>query len=647
MATLRGIGQNSDIINSYAKIMARIPSFEEALLEVHQCLGLERDPRKKKFVDMGMQLDGHAEMARETLLAIFKALDMDDLARKDAVTNVMEWAGFHKALELRTWTGNASQQQVLWHLLAYSYVPGLARRLAFWSLHNTENNQPPVDAGMPGGKFWFLPDWHKEKNRIELPVPQVLNWLLDLLDAPSCWTLRGAIGNKNLREKEGSDSVVRTLDNWLKGVIPKSAEKIEQIFPGDAVLNFAGAFLLDEGLPMEAQLHEALSFVSRKGLNAEALQDEIPMSAERLEAILNGSASDEEKQEFVRRIALRYAKPEMHTIRQRLRVARMAQDAYQNLLEFLCPGVEATCTDPARNKLLQLVGLFGTIYNLTIAAWKNGDTNEDQDAWFEAHLAPWDKADLLLSIRPSRRDTAYLELAERLTRKFMRLEENSPLEDLVPWSKDAAGPIIERRFLLIQQELEEDQRLEKLVERVRAASPRRALQAEGSYWVVSQFTQRDGLSSEIREMALRRMGALATTQGQKVGVCVVELGFLLNGEPKQRPKDIQQRVQSLLDEALASPNGYEEWKAPLLRFRAKHRLFQKHFNDLDGARADFKAALDACAERGFGGLRGEIARDGFAAEIAGEGFIPQNQQKYYRNMLGYMEFPNGVPSFEC
>lgn len=117
---------------------------------------------------------------------------------------------------------------------------------------------------MPGGKFWFLPDWHKEKNRIELPVPQVLNWLLDLLDAPSCWTLRGAIGNKNLREKEGSDSVVRTLDNWLKGVIPKSAEKIEQIFPGDAVLNFAGAFLLGEGLPMEAQLHEALSFVSRK-----------------------------------------------------------------------------------------------------------------------------------------------------------------------------------------------------------------------------------------------------------------------------------------------------------------------------------------------------------------------------------------------
>lgn len=620
--------------------MARIPSFEETLLEAHQSLGLKRDPRKKRFADLEMQLDNHGEMAGEMLMAIFEALDMDKQACRDAMGNIMEWSGFHKALELRTWTGNASQQQVLWHLLAYSYVPALARRLAFWSLHNTENDQPPADAGMPGGKFWFLPNWDRVNDRIELPVPQVVNWLLDLLEGAS---LEDAIGG--LCTPNGD--AMRTLQGWkLEGWTPKSAKKIKQIFPDDAVLNFAGAFSPVEGLSSGAQFHDALSFVSHKGLNSEALQDEIPMSAERLEAILNESAPDEEKQEFARLLALRYAKPEMGTIRQRLQVARMAQDACQRLLKFLCPGVEATCPDPARNKLLQLVGLFEITYNLTIAAWKNGDTNEEQDAWFEAHLAPWDKADLLLSILPSRRDTAYLELAERLTRKFMRLEENSPLEDLVPWSKDAAGPIIERRFLLIQQELEEDQRLEKLVERVRAASPWRALQAEDSYWVVSQFALRDGLSPETREMALRRMGALATTQGQKVGVCVVELGFLLNGEPKQRPKDIQQRVQSLLDEALASPNGYEKWKALLLRFRAKHRLFQKDFKGLDGARADFKAALDACAERGFGGLRGEIAKDGFAAEIAGEGFIPQNQQKYYRNMLGYMEFPNGVPSFE-
>jgi hypothetical protein len=81
----------------------------------------------------------------------------------------------------------------------------------------------------------------------------------------------------------------------------------------------------------------------------------------------------------------------------------------------------------------------------------------------------------------------------------------------------------------------------------------------------------------------------------------------------------------------------------LLNIRAKHRLFQNKF---DEARADFKAALDACSERGFSKLRGEIVKNGFATEIVEEGFIPQNQERYFRNMLGYMEFPNGFPSFE-
>lgn len=59
-------------------------------------------------------------------------------------------------------------------------------------------------------------------------------------------------------------------------------------------------------------------------------------------------------------------------------------------LKFLCPDVEETCTDPARNKLLQLVGLFGTTYDRTIAARENGHSREESDAWFEAQLAPWD-----------------------------------------------------------------------------------------------------------------------------------------------------------------------------------------------------------------------------------------------------------------
>src|SRR3546814_18782826 len=115
------------------------------------------------------------------------------------------------------------------------------------------------------------------------------------------------------------------------------------------------------------------------------------------------------------------------------------QDSYTRLLKFLRPGVAPDCADPARNKLLQLTTLFGTIYNLTIEAWQHGTTYEEQDAWFEARLAPWDKADLLLSILPSlNASLTHGFLAERLTRIFMTLTPESPLPDLVSLSEEDA-----------------------------------------------------------------------------------------------------------------------------------------------------------------------------------------------------------------
>lgn len=624
--------------------MALIPSFETILLEVHQSLGLERDPRKKKFAAQEMQLDNHVKMATELLIDIFNSLDMDGQACKDAMTNCMEWANFNKALELKIWTGNASEKQVLWHLLAYSYVPGLARRLAFWSLAGMQAKQP-FDAGMPGGEFWFLPHWDTENNTLQLPVPQVIDWLLDLLDAPSLQGLNTELGRKNIREDGGNDAVVRTLQNWRKGSTPKSAAQIEQLFPNDATLNFSGVFLPDENLTAENQFQAARALALRKGLNAKTLRDQIPMTVDRLEPIVNGGASEEEKQEFVRLIALRYAKPSMQTIRQRLRIARMAQDGYERLLKTLCgTEIEPTCTDPAQNKLLQLLALFQNIYNLTIEAWQSTDTVKEEDAWFEARLAPWDQADLLLSIVPSQKETACLTLAERLTRKFMALEPDSPLEDLVPLGEGGADveAVLTRRVLSLEQELEEDLRLIALIDKVRRSSPWRALEAEPSFWVLNQFAHEKTISPNARSMAIKRMRDVAANSGQTVGAILLELGSLLNCEPKQRPKDVQQRVQLLLDEAQAS-QGYKEWKAPLLRLRAKHHLMQ---NDFQGAGKDFKAALDACSERGFGGARGEFARDGFATQIAVVGFEPTQQERYYRNMLAYNMFPDGMVSIE-
>lgn len=625
--------------------MARIPSFEDTLLEVHKSLGLVgyAPIQKTRFTYLEMPLENHAEMGQELLESIFKVLDMDGLAQKDALGNVMEWANFHKALELNLWTGNASEQQVLWHLLAYSYIPALARRLAFWSLDG-DSRQQPMDAGMPGGKFWFIPHWDQKSDQIALPVPNVIRWLLDLLGQPLD-EISGDLGAEKYREQGASEVVRRNLENWLDGTLPKSAKFIDDLFPDEAKLRFSGVFQIDDALETEEKYRKALAFVRQKKMSAEALWAEIPMTPERLRPVLSETASDDEKREFVRLLALRYAQPSMRMIRQRLLVARLTQDGYQRLVKFLCPKVDVTCTDPNKNKVLQLIGLFETIYNMTIESWQRTTNEADENTCFESLLPDLGKTDLFLSILPSARDTAYQELAGCLTRRFCRMAKDSPLEDLIPMRKEDAGEITRRRVEQLKQEFDEDVCLEKLLERIRCSSPWRALQAEHGYWVVCQVPGREDLPLKVRQMAVNRMRELATSPGQVVSAILLELGFLLNCDPKVRPKDAMQQVEHLLDEALASP-GAVEWKAPLLRFRAKHRLAQ---NDFTGACADFRLALDACSERSFGGLRGEVARDGFAVEVAENGFSPKvgkSQKEYHRNMLAYGMFPDGTVSLE-
>lgn len=621
--------------------MALIPSFENLLLEIHKGLGLKRDDRKKKFSEQKGRLKNHTEMAAKLISEIFSALDMDEQACKDAFGNLLEWANFHQAVEQRTWTGNASKQQVLWHLLAYSYVPAAARRLAFWSMAGAQ--QRPFDAGMPGGEFWFLPHWDTENDKIDLPLHQVIDWLLDLLDAPISQDLGKKIGRKFTHEDDGDLSAVRNLQNWRKGTTPKSAEKIDQLFFDDAALNFLGSFQLDQNLDSNAQFQMAQALALHKGLNAETLRHQIPMTVEQLESILDASAPEEDKQEFTRLMAVRYAVPSVATIRQRFRIARLAQDGYARLVKELCvDGVEPACTDPTKNKLLQLLALFQNIYNLTIAAGKAGGSHQQQDEWFEARLAPWDKSDLLMSVVPSCKHESYLGVAERLTRKFMAMDADSPLQDLVPLGEGDAGAVIKSRVLSLKHDFDEDSRLKALHDRVSRSSPWRALQAETSYWVVSQLVQVTNLPADTRAMAIKRLYELADKPGQTTGANMLEIGFLLSGDPKKRPKDIQRQVEQLLGEAQASL-GYGEWKAPLLRLRAKHRLLQ---NDFEGACVHFKAALDACSERSFGAVRGEIARDAWATVIAVQGFIPNQQEAYYRDMLRYGMFEQGMPTFE-
>lgn len=626
--------------------MAHLPSFEEILTEVHSRLGLKALPNKARFTGHELEVDGHVDRLGKLLLGIFDALELDERARRDAIHVIENLAGIQKALELRTMTGNASQKQVLWHLLICLHVPIWARNVASWSLANIEHDLPPIDAGMPGGEFWFLPTGGESTGEVCLPVPKVLHWLLDLLGEPSLETLRDALGNPQLREMEGgNDAVVRTLRNWLSGGIPKSENKIREIFSDDARPMFSGTFDADAEASLETQFDAALSFVvHRKMLGIAQLSEQIPMAPQRLQPIFEKTASEEEKQAFVRHVSIRYATPSMAKIRQRLRVARLGQAGYQDLVSYLCPGLKAEELHfPQRNKVLQLVALFETIYNKTIEAWHHGHTEAEQDAWFENQFAPWDRYDLLAIMSSIDWKDRIQLLAERLTRRFFSLDPEQELESILPVSVDDLAAVLGPRFERVKIELNEEKRVQELCQRVKKASPYRTLQSEASFFVLERFSQSKGLSKKIRKMAWDRMAEVASSALERGILRIIEFNNLLNGNPSAWSSDICSIVKEKLAAAENDAEAWELWKAPMLSFKAKHALFE---NQLDDAERLYKFALAACSERAFGGLRGEIARDGFAVSINRFALNRRNHEPYYRNMLHFMEFENDVPSFE-
>lgn len=160
-------------------IMPTLPTFESILLEINQSFGgvsFSTD-KKRKFSTRRMQEEVYQKMFIDIFEDISSKLKLDNNAKSDIFKNLLSVNHFYKLVELNTWTGNATKQQIIWLWLAYIGTPGIARHMAFWNINDV------TDKGMSGGKFWYLPDIIERNNKqiLHLPVAQILDWLLDLL----------------------------------------------------------------------------------------------------------------------------------------------------------------------------------------------------------------------------------------------------------------------------------------------------------------------------------------------------------------------------------------------------------------------------------------------------------------------------------
>ena len=603
--------------------MAAIPNLEGLLLAIHAALGCPAPKKKQELKDLRRPFDIHLRELGQLLDDILAEMGLDPGATFDAIRNLEEFANFHKTLEVKTWTFGAELRQVMWDLLACVYVPGLARRAAFWHL------AAPGDPDMPGGDFWYLPqlDPTGDAPRLRMPLAAVLDWLEDLLGQPVHKATRTWPDTK-----VDIESVKRSLAKWRAGDVPRR-ENIERYFAEGTPFEFGGCLLIAEDASPDQALEAVRSFLVRRGITADALRLQIPMTAPgRIEAVLTGVGTADEVERFVALATTRYGQPSLRTIRRRLLTARATQHAYVRMHQLLCPEVSAHDTDASRNKVLQLIGIYCGIYNLTLRASGESAHWPEQDAWFEQRLAPWDRRDLFLSILPSKRLDGALELAEVLTDRFAAAQPGSPLEDWAAAEVKDLPSLVRRKKDRFARELEDLGEYQRLVKGLQAGSLPAALAQTQNYKAASLIAANADAEPSACHAAVRRMRELATTPAQELDAILIELDLHLNAllPPGADTREIVERLLQLADANPARSRRLPQ----LLNARARHRL---RSNDFGQARKLYDDALEACLSDSCGDLPGLMAREAFSLHCAikPNGFSIGNCERYWRLMLSF------------
>ena len=106
------------------------------------------------------------------------------------------------------------------------------------------------------------------------------------------------------------------------------------------------------------------------------------------------------------------------------------------------------------------------------------------------------------------------------------------------------------------------------------------------------------------------------------------------------PKELVDRI---IEQSKMLP-GYDIWKAPFL-YNEGLNLIKS--NEFDEAAKCFREAAKDCLTRSYGPLRGIIAKDLFALEVANQKLIKTNHEKHYHDMLNFYPLkPEDFMNFE-
>ena len=616
--------------------MATFPSFESLLIQIAKVLSANSEmtsKAKSKFKNVDMSMDYLSMTWKNILDDISDILNLDEKAKNDLKSNIYVDYKRHKAIELGVFSSKATQQKIVWQYLARVLIPALARHSVFWQIESK------MDEGMPDGKFWYLPafDLANDSNQLHLPVPQVLDWLIDLIQDSNITIASNIEDDLGIRDNFGT--VLRNLYNWKKAKNTPKISSINNTFPDEVNIRFNGCFTPNK---QSSQFEQALIFIKKKGLLPGVLQHEIAINEDDLKRILNADSSKEEQQDFVQKIKRRYQAPSAKIIRQRLLIARAIQEGYEQLVKFLTPTVDKLCLDLNQNKTLQLVQLYNDVYNRTLDAHiekRDSENLAEENKYFVENLPPFLRYDLLLSVTSDNKDfTSFV--SDRLNSIFSRSGEEGRLDNILPTSEND----IKLMEKVIKEEGQHSHnyfiQLESLVEKLtQGKTPFRQLQKVNDFEVVYGAMGYSYPNQNIWEMIIKRLHALEISSEQSMKRILLELEYHLLF--KSFDSNTEGKINILINEA-KNCDELEYSRALVLRFEAIHLIAQ---NKLLEAEKKLNLAIEDCKKYSFGKLRGSLAKDAFSLAIANQKLIPNNHEKYFRDMAYWGGFEGVTDKF--
>ncbi len=613
--------------------MATYPTFEAMLLEVSKSLGLTNSfstKEKNNFKQRSFSLSTHQEKLSELFSQITLFLELPHKVGGDLLDNILRDYQVHKQIELKIRTCKSSSEKIIWHYLIHHLIPGLARHAVFWNL------EEKMDSGMPGGKFWYLPNATSEDaKKLNMPVSQVMEWLINLIEAPKS-TVADNIDSSTERHT-GYDDILKTFYNWQVGKHTPEIKKIQEIFSDDAKIIFHGCFIQSEH---SKSFDDALRFVIGKGHTPKSLQNEISISEENLNIFFHGTSDIDAQQYFVDCIIERYQQPSMRIIRSRLIAARAIQDGYERLLKFLTPNVDKFCTDMSKNKVLQLIKLYEDIYNLTSDAHYNckhlGIDSENK--YFTKKLPPYLRLKYLpLVDHCIPKESIVPATTSRLHDAFSNSEHNK-LEDIFPATKDLLSSMAKEFVESEKRKHNESREITDLKNKLEQnKAPFKTIDKICRFKMLNALIHHPFSNQKIYTFILQKMKTVAETKQDIFDSKLCELHFIQH----KYNKTTEGKAEQLISELKAN-DQYPHYQPYVLKQEAQHLVAQNKFTEAEKV---LKQALEACTKHSFGKMRGEIAKLAFSVAIADKKLNLQNHEKYHREMFHWGCFDEKLTTF--